>query len=102
MKVSVEWLKELSGVDADAAEIARKLTGAGLEVEGETRIGGFVGVVVVEVKARRPHPKADKLSHVDVFDGVSVTQVVCGASNIPPPGGRVAWARPGPGSPSCG
>src|SRR5262249_25672747 len=57
--------------------------------------GAFTGVVVGEVRASRRHPGADKLTLVDVFDGTAVTQVVCGAPNVPGPGGKVAWARPG-------
>ncbi|HZU81390.1 MAG TPA: phenylalanine--tRNA ligase subunit beta, partial [Polyangiaceae bacterium] len=95
MKASVNWLRELCPVDAEAGEIAERLTAAGLEVEGIERLGGFAGVVVGEVRASRRHPKADKLTLVDVWDGRDVTQVVCGAPNVPAPGGRVAWAKPG-------
>ncbi len=96
MKVSVRWLRELAELPADDAEIARRLTAAGIEVEGEAKIGaGVSGVIVAEVRASRRHPQADKLTLVDVWDGREVTQVVCGAPNVPAPGGRVAWARPG-------
>ena len=96
MKVSVNWLRRLTGVAATADEIARRLTAAGLEVEGTTRLGGFIGVVVAEVVAKRKHPSADKLTLVDVIDGSgTTTQVVCGAPNVPDAGGKVAWARPG-------
>lgn len=100
MKALWSWLLEL--VDLDRAptveEGARALTGAGLEIEGVTDLGaGFSGVVVAEVVGKRPHPSADKLTLVDVIterDGAA-TQVVCGAGNVPAPGGRVLWARPG-------
>ncbi|MSP60484.1 MAG: phenylalanine--tRNA ligase subunit beta [Myxococcales bacterium] len=97
MKVSVNWLRELlDGLAATDSEIAARLTAAGLEVEGETRLGaGLSGVIVAEVRETRRHPKADKLTLVDVFDGHEVTQVVCGAPNVPAPGGKVVWARPG-------
>ena len=95
MKVSWNWIRELAPVDADAATVAARLTAAGLEVEGLSALGAFSGVVVGEVRATTRHPKADKLTLVDVFDGSGVTQVVCGASNVPAPGGKVAWARPG-------
>ena len=74
------------------------LTRAGLEVEAIEHYGqDIAGVVVAEVVGKKPHPKADRLTVVDVIDsaGGDVTQVVCGASNVPVPGGRVAWAKPG-------
>src|SRR5262249_30156427 len=100
------WLRELvpglSAARIDAASIAARLTAAGLEVEGSTRLGEFSGVVVGEVRGTRKHPQADKLTLVDVFDGSEVTQVVCGAPNVPPRGGKVAWARPGAHLPAPG
>lgn len=94
------WLRELVDLDQDvsAEEAARALTGAGLEVEAITSIGdGFSGVVVAEVVGKRQHPQADRLTLVEVIDqpGGPVTEVVCGAPNVPEPGGRVLWARPG-------
>src|SRR5262245_4733762 len=102
MKASVRWLGELvSGLDATAGEIAARLTAAGLEVEGESRLAeGLSGVIVAEVRGSRKHPGAEKLTLVDVWDGREVTQVVCGAPNVPAPGGKVAWARPGATLPS--
>ena len=58
---------------------------------------GFSGVVVAQVVAKRPHPDSTKLTLVDVItakDGPA-TQVVCGAPNVPEPGRKVLWARPG-------
>jgi phenylalanyl-tRNA synthetase beta chain len=77
---------------------AAALTGAGLEVEEIETIGGELsGVVIAEVVGKRKHPNADKLTLVDVIDkaGGAATEVVCGAPNVPEPGGRVLWARPG-------
>ena len=96
MKVSLSWLRELTGLASlTADDAARALTNAGLEVEGITRLGNFSGVVVAEVRGKRPHPDATRLTLVDVFDGSSVTQVVCGAPNVPDVGWKVLWARPG-------
>jgi len=96
MKVSLNWLRELVELEGlDGAEVARALTRAGVEVEGRARFGDFAGVVVAEVRGKRPHPGAAKLTLVDVWDGSSVTQVVCGAPNVPEPGAFVLWARPG-------
>ena len=100
MRAVWSWLLELAelGREVGADEGAALLTGAGLEVEALERLGGgFSGVVVAEVVASARHPKADKLTLVDVVDraGGTATRVVCGASNVPAPGGRVLWARPG-------
>jgi phenylalanyl-tRNA synthetase beta chain len=94
------WLLELAELDRAVAadEGARLLTGAGLEVEAIEHLGAaFTGVVVAEVVAAERHPKADRLTVVDVIDSAKgqATRVVCGAPNVPAPGGRVLWARPG-------
>jgi phenylalanyl-tRNA synthetase beta chain len=98
MKISFNWLRELvelpPGVTADA--VAARLTLAGLEVESIERRGRELGgVVLAEVVARKSHPASDKLSIVRVRAGAGEENVVCGASNVPSPGGRVAWAPPG-------
>ncbi len=98
MKISLNWVRELvelpPGIDAEQAAAA--LTGQGLEVEGiETKGRELAGVVVAEVLAVRPHPKADKLRIVRVRAGAREEDVVCGAPNVPAPGGRVCWAQPG-------
>ena len=105
MKISMRWLAEWVAVP-DADQTARALTERGLEVEGIERRGdNLAGVVVAAVRARQPVAGSDHLTLVEIFDGVSVHQVVCGAPNVPAPGGRVAWARPGttlPGGLSIG
>jgi phenylalanyl-tRNA synthetase beta chain len=100
VKVTWNWLLEL--VDLDRApsveDGAAALTRVGVEIEGITALGaGFSGVVVAEVVGKRPHPQAQKLTLVDVITerGGAATQVVCGAPNVPEPGRRVLWARPG-------
>lgn len=96
MRASTQWLCELAGVQATPAEIAERLTAGGLEVEALHPYGASLeGVVVAEVRSRAPHPKRDKLTVVEVFDGEIVHTVVCGASNVPEPGGRVLLARVG-------
>ncbi len=99
MLISRQWLSELlaPGVlpDDDAA-LCAALTSLGLEVEGCVRHGDGLGEVVVgEVVAIAPHPGADRLRVVQLHDGRGVQTVVCGAGNVPPPGGKVAYARPG-------
>jgi phenylalanyl-tRNA synthetase beta chain len=97
MKISLNWLRELVDAKLDGAEVAHRLTMAGLEVESRTPFASFEGVVVAEVRHRKAHPQSGKLTLVDIFDGHEVTQVVCGAPNVPDPGSHplVAWARPG-------
>lgn len=96
MLVSFRWLQELCPVEADVAEVARRLSLAGLEVEAMGVKGqGLSGVVIAEVRARSPHPRREKLTLVRVFDGEQERDVVCGAPNVPEPGARVLYARPG-------
>lgn len=103
MKISFNWLKELVPLPdrTTVAEVARRLTLAGLEVEAIAPRGReLTGVRVAEVRAVRPHPGADKLRivrlQVDSTAGPDQdAEVVCGAPNVPTRGGRVAWAAPG-------
>lgn len=108
MKVSWNWLCELLDLPAGISPqaVAERLSVSGVAVDAIHPIGkGLSGAIVVEVRGKRPHPKADKLTLVDVFDGKEVTQVVCGAPNVPSPGEplsspRLVWARPGATLPS--
>ncbi len=100
MRVVWSWLLELVALERELTveEGADALTGAGLEVEGIERLGaGFSGVVVAEVAAKKKHPDADALTLVELRDqpGGPTVEVVCGAPNVPEPGGRVLWAQPG-------
>jgi len=96
MLVSFRWLQELCPVDADVAEVAHRISLAGLEVEAMDEKGANLpGVVIAEVRTKRPHPKKDKLTLVTVFDGEDEHEVVCGAPNVPEPGGRILFARSG-------
>ncbi len=106
MKISLNWLADLIDISLEPHALAKKLTMAGLPVESITQLGGgFEGVIVAEVRAKAPHPKAEKLTLVQVWDGTATFDVVCGAANVPAPGGKVLWARPGarlPGGLSIG
>lgn len=91
MKVSLDWLTDLYPAAAllDAAEIARLLTSAGLEVEGTETVervpGGLRGVVLGTVLTCERHPDADKLSVTTVRVGPAdsdVKPIVCGAPNV--------------------
>lgn len=84
MKISLDWLAEYVAWDDEPAELAAKLTAAGLNVEGvEEYTLTFPGVVVASVLERQQHPDADRLSLCQVDDGSGdPVQVVCGASNV--------------------
>ncbi len=96
MKTSVKWLENYVDIPWSVAELADRLTLAGLEVEDIAEIGSIPeGVVVAEILSRRPHPDADKLSLCDVSVGSGEpVQVVCGAPNCDA-GARVPMATVG-------
>jgi phenylalanyl-tRNA synthetase beta chain len=84
MKISRNWLQDLLALVPPPDELARKLTFAGLEVEGVEYPGAsLAGVVVARIEASNPHPDAAKLSvtQMDAGEG-SKLQVVCGAKNF--------------------
>ncbi len=84
MKISRNWLLDLLAAVPPADELARRLTFAGLEVEGVESPGARVaGVVVARIEASSPHPDAAKLSvtQVDAGEGERL-QIVCGAKNF--------------------
>ena len=96
MKASHAWLRELSGLDASPGEMAERLTRGGIEVEAIEPFGhGLSGVVVADVAAKRPHPERDGLTLVTVWNGREAKEIVCGAPNVPEPGGRVLLAELG-------
>ncbi|MCB1182020.1 phenylalanine--tRNA ligase subunit beta [bacterium] len=84
MKISLDWLREYVAWDDTPAELARKLTAAGLNVEGiEEFRQSFPDVVIAHVTHREQHPDADRLSLCRVDDGSGAeVQVVCGAPNV--------------------
>ncbi|MCO5261161.1 MAG: phenylalanine--tRNA ligase subunit beta [Crocinitomicaceae bacterium] len=87
MKVSYNWLKQYTSINATPEELDKILTDTGLEVEGVEKVeaikGGLAGVVVGEVMECEKHPDADKLkvTKVDVGTG-ELLQIVCGAPNV--------------------
>ena len=109
MKIPVSWLKEYVDLDGlSIEEIARKLTVAGLEVEEikyvglpisdnsasgmhssqrhEFKISGIAWdrekIVVAEIREVIPHPNADRLTLLDLYDGTEQQTVLTGAPNI--------------------
>jgi phenylalanyl-tRNA synthetase beta chain len=84
VKITHHWLREFTPLDVTAAELAKRLTLAGLEVESVTLVAPpFSGVVVGEVLAVTRHPNAEKLSLCEVTtDGSDRLQIICGAPNV--------------------
>ncbi len=95
MKVSLKWLKEYVDIHLPPADLAEKLTMAGLEVKGMEVIGGsWENIVVGQIIAINPHPNADRLTLPTVDLGTEKETVVCGAPNLRV-GDKVAFARVG-------
>lgn len=94
MRVSYNWLRELvPSLSASPADVADRLAAAGLAVDGITTRGGALSEVrVARVVALEPHPKRSGLRLVTVDHGAGQQRVVCGASNVPEPGGLVVLA----------
>ncbi len=109
MKIPISWLKDYIDLDGLSIEdIARKLTLAGLEVD-EIKYAGLpmpntgaagmhsserhefktsgIGwdpdkIVVAEIREVGPHPNADRLTLLDLYDGQQTQTVLTGAPNI--------------------
>ncbi len=87
MKISINWLKSILGVEASVDEIAHKLSVSGLEVEHienwESLTGGLKGFVIGEVLTCEKHPDADRLKMTTVNIGSKEPlNIVCGAANV--------------------
>ena len=84
MKITHHWMREFTPLDVTPAELASRLTLAGLEVESIAPVAPpFTGVVVGEVLVQGRHPNAEKLSLCEVTtDGLNRLQIICGAPNV--------------------
>lgn len=127
MRVSLRWLTELvPALERDPEEVAEALTAVGLAVDGLVDCTTALRpVVIATVKAVVPHPAREKLQLVTVqiapstpttppagslpprpgvpsAGSVSEITVVCGASNVPPPGAQVLFAPVGSKLPGVG
>jgi phenylalanyl-tRNA synthetase beta chain len=82
MRISLKWLSDYVSLPP-AEELARRLTGVGLEVEAVEQVGAnLAGVVTARVVSAEKHPEAEKLSIVRVDAGTAEPlQIVCGAQN---------------------
>ncbi len=94
MRASYRWLKELlPGLTASSEQVALAFGGAGLAVDGVKTFGaGLSALLVVKVLGKEPHPKRATLNLVTIDRGGVEQVVVCGASNVPAPGGLVVLA----------
>ena len=94
MKASCNWLRELvPQLEASPKDIAARFTAAGLEVEGIVEFGAATdSCVVARVVSMRPHPTKSGLRLVTVDRGGAQQELVCGAPNVPDPGGLVVLA----------
>jgi phenylalanyl-tRNA synthetase beta chain len=106
MLVPISWLKDYVNLDLPLAQLAERITLAGLEVEAIERTGDWWDpetVLVGRIVAVKQHPNADRLVLVDVDYGAGEPeQVVTGAPNLfeykgmePLPTLKVAFARAG-------
>jgi phenylalanyl-tRNA synthetase beta chain len=120
MRVPLSWLNEYVDYDLPPEELARRLTFAGLEVEGIEYIGlapqnGHIDglphtdvtgpkakglawdrskIVVGRVFEVMPHPNADRLVLCRLDDGQTIHTVLTGAPNLFPYKGKGPLARP--------
>jgi phenylalanyl-tRNA synthetase beta chain len=117
MKASVRWLREICPqLPDDANALAERFTAAGIEVEGVHPFGAAAeACLVAEVVSARPHPTRAGLRIVTVYVGATRSgaavrdsqggarrEVVCGAGNVPGPGGLVVLAPLGAHLPAAG
>jgi phenylalanyl-tRNA synthetase beta chain len=95
MIVPEHWLREFVRFRMPLAELAERLTMAGLEVESCAPLAPpLPRVVVGEIVALERHPHAEKLAVCTVDAGGERVRVVCGAPNARA-GLKVALALPG-------
>lgn len=102
MKFSYDWLRELSGTERTAEELAEIIMFHAFEVESvEPYPHGLGSVVVGRVETVVPHPDADRLrvTTVTVSEGEAPRTIVCGAPNVAA-GQKVAVALPGASLPN--
>src|SRR5438132_4078125 len=82
MNIPESWLRSFCNPPIPGAELAERLTMAGVEVEAYEPVGPpFSGVVVGQILEVARHPNADKLTVCTVDAGGEKLKVVCGAPN---------------------
>ena len=92
--ISLEWVKDYIDIsDQDLAELARKVTESGINVE-KVITNHIDNLVIGEVVECIDHPDSDHLHVCQVNIGEKTTQIVCGAPNVRK-GLKVIVATPG-------
>ena len=94
MKIPLSWLQEYITLTLPPADVANRLTMAGIEVKGRQVIGDWENIVVGQIIAVKLHPNAERLSLVTVDLGTEQQTVVTGAPNLRL-GDKVAFAYVG-------
>ena len=96
MRVSWKWLNELIDLKIDPAELADRMTMAGVAVDTIERLDkGARGIVVGLIREITHHPQADKLFVCTVLTAPGQEKtIVTGAANVRP-GQKVPVALPG-------
>ncbi len=83
MKITIEWLEELTGLEFSVDELADTLTMLGHEVEEiSSLIPDLQGIVIGNVLEVEPIPKSRHLKKCRVDVGGETLQIVCGADNV--------------------
>ncbi|MCX6055663.1 MAG: phenylalanine--tRNA ligase subunit beta [Chloroflexi bacterium] len=100
MKLPLSWIKEFVEIDLTLADLAHRITMAGMEVEAVTIIGlpmpipgsldakvtglewDRLKIVVASITEVMPHPNADRLTLCKLFDGERDHVVLTGAPNL--------------------
>jgi phenylalanyl-tRNA synthetase beta chain len=95
MKLSYNWLKELTGIKILPEKLAEILNLKVAAVENVEKLGKYLDkVVVAEILEIKKHPQADRLQLVKVKTDNKKYSIVCGAFNIKV-GNKVPLALPG-------
>lgn len=83
MKISYNWLIELTGLDWPVDELSNRLTNCGTAVEDSEATDRYMDKVVVgEVIDLKPIEGADKIRLATVNTGSETMDLVCGAPNV--------------------
>lgn len=83
MKISYQWLCELTGLDWSPEEMGDRLTLSGTACEGIESMSQFMDrVIVAEVTELHPVEGADRIQRAVVNTGSETMDVICGAPNV--------------------
>lgn len=83
MKTSRKWIQQYVDIaDYSDEEVAKKLTAAGLEVEGIEPLAHGTNLTIGYVLTCEDHPDSDHLHVTTVDVGSEQVQIVCGAPNV--------------------